>query len=293
MHSLFQFVKAIIPHGLVEWRRTRLARKCAQDHDQAKTQFHKERYAKIASVRNTINGSRIHGCDYEAVIRFLIARGVPEFHLRDGSVTRESLEYIDQQILSQLPTDRPSYLLHIGNFVGVSLAYMAAAIMRQHKESQVVSVDPNIPHRGIANPQSHVAAILDACGLQHNTLVISGYSGKKSISNDGVNFGDYDPAREFKNEFACEDVIPQLERMIPHRFNVAMLDGNHEADYLVAELKDVRPLLAPNGFVVLDDVNENWSEIRDIYRHGIDFGYEPVGTDGRVGILQSQLAGNH
>jgi len=63
---------------------------------------------------------------------------------------------------------RPQIALHIGNFVGISLAYLTCFLAEQHCDSLVVGVDPDVPHRGIRHPQEHVAALLTACGLENN-----------------------------------------------------------------------------------------------------------------------------
>jgi hypothetical protein len=252
----------------------------------ARSNFHAERRRRIAAVGDVAADTAIQGDDYEQVLNFLLDRGVPEHHLREGSVPVKSLEFVREHAITLLGSTRPLRGLHIGNFVGVSLAFFTTALVRNHPGSLMISVDPNLTHRGITNPQAHVAALLSACGLLKNTVVVAGYSGRKSISNDGVVFGSYDPAKEFAREFACEESLENIHQLCPGSFDFVFLDGNHDATYLLAEIQRVLPLLRPGAFVVLDDVDEYWAEIRNVFQEIKSLGLEPVGADGRVGIAR-------
>jgi hypothetical protein len=176
--------------------------------------------------------------------------------------------------------------LHVGNFVGVSLAYLTAVITARKPDALVLSVDPNLCHRGIANPQSHVTALLSACGLSRNSIVLAAYSGAKSISNDGVVFESYNPEAEFQNETSCEMALANLSKICPGVVDVAMLDGNHEACYLIEELKQLRPLLKGGALLILDDVNQAWAEIQAVFEDVAALGFTAIATDGRVGIAR-------
>ncbi len=281
----------MLPHGFISWRhrmREERARKTAMAERAA---FHSERRERISEIEGSAaNKSALDGADYTAVIQYLVGRGLPKAHLIEGSVPQSSLTFVRNNVIDKLPTDRPLRALHIGNFVGVSLAFLTTAIVRRNPQSIVVSVDPNVAHRGIVNPQSHVLALLSKCGLQSNSLVLAGYSGNKSISNDGVVFGTYDPAKEFLSEAAAEECLKNLAQLCPASFDVIFLDGNHEADYLLSEIKSILPLLRPRGYVVLDDVDSYWAEIRDVFERITDFGLEPLEANGRVGIAQKRIA---
>ena len=291
MTMLKQLVKAILPHGLVVWRRQAREERARAAAEAAKAAYHAERRERInavegdAGTKNTFAGD-----DYERVIQFLVRRGLPEHHVREGSVPPASLEFVRDHVIAKLPGDRPLRALHVGNFVGVSLTFFTAAIVRRHAQSLVVSVDPNLTHRGIVHPQSHVLALLSACGLQSNSLVLAGYSGKKSISNDATVFEGYDPAKEFANEAAGEETLRNLGQLLPAGFDLIFLDGNHEANYLLNEMKQVVPLLRPGGYVVLDDVDAAWAEIRDVFQKISTFGLDPVDANGRVGIARARTA---
>jgi hypothetical protein len=154
-----------------------------------------------------------------------------------------------------------------------------------------MSIDPNLTHRGIANPQSHVVAILNHFGLQRNVVVSAGYSMDKSLSNDGFSFsgevGDYDPYLKFDAEEACEDTLSNLALTSPRRFDFAVIDGNHNAEYLRRETALMHDLLAPNGVLIVEDVSDAWADIKAEYAGLGSKGWKPAGADGRVGILQA------
>ena len=280
-------LKAVLPHGLVAFHRRRRALLARLNEESARAQYHAARRQKIAATETCGPCDPLLNADnYEEIVGFLRDRGLPENHIREGSVPPESLEFIREHVVKQWDGTRPLRALHIGNFVGVSLASLTAALVRLHPESLMVSVDPNLPHRGIHQPQSHVLALLSASGLQSNSLVLAGYSGKKSVSNDATVFDGYDPAAEFAKETATENVLGNLARICPGTFDLVFLDGNHDAAYLLGELQTLRPLLRPGGYVVLDDVDAAWAEIRAVFERIGDLGLESVAADGRVGIAR-------
>jgi len=286
MNTPKKILKAIIPHGLVEMRRKTFAARTEKAAQDSRESYHIERTKRIAVIESAHSASLIGGDDFESVISFLMRRGLPEHHLREGSVPPKSLEFIKDHSISQFDSNRPLKALHIGNFVGVSLAFTAATLVKKHRKSLVISIDPNLTHRGIINPQAHVSALLSACGLTKNVLIVAGYSGRKSVSNDGTIFEGYDPAKEFDKEFACEESLSNIGQLCPETFDFVFLDGNHEATYLLNEIKQVLPVLRTGGFVVLDDVDAAWAEIRDVFLKVSSLGLVPIGTDGRVGIAR-------
>jgi hypothetical protein len=132
---------------------------------------------------------------------------------------------------------------------------------------------------------------LNHFGLQKNAIISVGYSTHKTVSNDGIAFVgesgmEYDPYSKFNNEQSCEDVLANLARMSPGRFDFAVVDGNHEGSHLRKETAILRPLLRGGGVLILDDVSDAWSEIKAEYDGLRADGWGTVGADGRVGILQ-------
>lgn len=222
---------------------------------------------------------------YEDAIAHVLARGwTTEQHVRWGSVPETSLATIVDTLDAELTSDAPR-LLHVGNFVGISLSYLLD--WARTRDGHVVSVDPDIPHRGVERPQRVVCDLLAHFGLTDRHLLICGYSLDKCFSNDGVVFEGYDPALAWGAEAAPENVLSGLAAT-GQRFDAAFIDGNHDAAYLRRELAEITKVLLPSGILVLDDVDANWDQIRRLFEE-IDTGgwpYERVLADGRVGILR-------
>jgi len=292
MTLLRRTLRAVTPYGLVEvWRKHSVngARRLGSGKNLSQAgrpAFHSERHQRIAACETLRQSTSIHGDNPEEVIAFLAARGIDEQQVREGSIPVASLEYLRRVVHDVFATRGPVSALHVGNFVGVSVAFVATVLKELDPSSLVVSIDPNVAHRGVLNPQAHVSALLTACGVQRNTVMIAGYSGEKNISNDGVSFAGYHPEREFLNEYACEGTLENLTKLHCRGFDLAMLDGNHDASYLVAELRLVVPLLGSGALVILDDVDESWSEIRDVFNRLEETGLRQLSTDGRIGIAR-------
>ena len=282
LHAAKDILRYLAPNGVIEARRQRYrAQKEAE-----RLLFHQERKEKISRT-DALNSHKqeIRMPEFEEIIGFLLERGIPEEHLRDGSIPPESLAFIQSEIGELLPAAPEGYRgLHVGNFVGVSLASVTGLLATLNPLSVTVSIDPNLTHRGIDHPQDHVTALLSRFQLQNNSLVICGYSTAKSISNDGVTFDGYDPADAFAGESACENCLASLARIGMGPFHVALIDGNHEGDYVEKELRVLAPLLADGAVLIMDDVNGAWDEIASLFESLDQFGFTPGATDGRVGL---------
>ena len=75
------------------------------------------------------------------------------------------------------------------------------------------------------------------------------------------------------------------------RFDVVMIDGNHEPDYLRREVATIAQLLDPGGVLALDDVDTWWRELAAVFTEiseSDEWPFEQVGYDGRVGLLRRQ-----
>ena len=270
------------PYGIVEGRRrTRASPLKTSDRER----FHAKRHELIAAT-----APAVFSCidfEYEQAVTFLVGRGLNEHHVREGSIPSASLKFVEARLLERYPTDQPLVALHIGNFVGISLAALTSIVTSINPNSLVMAVDPNLPHRGISSPQDHVMALLARVGLQRHVIPIVGYSLGKSVSNDGVNYDDmYDPAEGYGREFACENVIENIEMVFGRCVDMALVDGNHEASYLRSEIGAIGKVMRPGGVVILDDVDEAWVELKDVYTGLQVGGWLDLGTDGRVGLLQ-------
>jgi hypothetical protein len=272
--SAKNIIKSVLPHGVVmatiRSKAVRRARMSA---------LSKQSVPKGASY------------SYSSAIEFHCSRGLPRQHVVEGSIPEESLEFCGSILDQVIEVDRPLRGLHVGNFVGESLVYFAAYARARDDKSVIVSIDPNLPHRGIDNPQEHAIALLNHFNLQSNVIICVGYSGQKSVSNDGLSFistdgSEYDSLSHYSEEQSCQNSLTNLALLYESRFDFAVMDGNHEAEYLRSEVDVVRRLLTPNGALLLDDVSEAWAEIKAEYGSLASKGWKPLGADGRVGALQ-------
>ena len=265
--SLREFAKWIVPYNI--WNRLRQKRLDAG------------RARQLAAAQSI--SAKVDDYTCAAAIEFLVSHGCDRAQLVAGSMPQMSLDYAR----SFLPADARRGL-HVGNFVGVSLAYFIHAL---GSESVVVAVDPNIVHRGIANPARRVLALLEHFGLEQNCLLLTGYSLERSVANDGRDYaGGFATTEVFATEPSCAQVLPQLTRLSPSTFDFAVMDGNHEGSYLRRELACIVTLLKPGGILMLDDVSSEWFEIERVYEEIVTDMFKKLGTDGRVGVLRKHSA---
>jgi hypothetical protein len=223
-------------------------------------------------------------------IEFLVARGLPEDEVGWGSVPEASLQWSAEMLRGRLDRERPLLALHIGNFVGVSLAFYTALMIEHHPDSVVVSIDPDISHRGIDHPQRHVIALLGQFGLLSNSIIIPGYSLEQNLGDTPAEHA----TETVLAERACEEVLRSLETADIGPFDLAVVDGNHEAAYLSRELDRLIGLLKAGGLLVVDDVEVGpWDEVVEAFEAAVATsagGLREIGRDGRMGVLQVATA---
>jgi predicted O-methyltransferase YrrM len=219
----------------------------------------------------------------EEAVRFLVNEGLDEFEVRMGSIPESSLDYLAAAVEHQLPSERPVRALHVGNFVGVSLCYVSWLVTERHPESVVISIDPNIPHRGIEDPQSHALALLEHFQLLGSNLIIAGYTLERS--DEATTVADH------LRGIACENVLSSLHQLSGATFDLVLIDGKHEETHLAREIAGVRRLVADNGIVVFDDITD-WAGVAEVFREtSQDESWVELGQDGRIGILQRRAIG--
>ena len=258
---LQEFAKWIVPYHI--WNRLRQKRLDAS------------RARQLATAPPARTGD--YSCD--AAIDFLASIGCDRPQVVAGSMPQSSLDYARTFI----PPDAQRGL-HVGNFVGVSLAYFIHAL--GGGDAVVTAIDPNIMHRGIANPSAKVLALLSRFGLEKGCLLVTGYSLERNVANDGRDYAGGFAADAFSTEASCANALPHLARIAPAGFDFAVMDGNHDGTYLRRELREVATLLRPGGVLVLDDVSSEWFEIERVYADLDAPAFEKLGTDGRVGVLR-------
>lgn len=228
---------------------------------------------------------------YSAAIEFLVSRGAPRDQVLAGSMPEASLKLASKILNDHLPPS-PVLGIHIGNFLGVSLAALTDAARSIHRESLVISIDPNIPHRGISSPQHEVMALIDKFQLTNHVLCIAGYSLNKSVSNDGLNYTEtYDPIGAFNSEYSCENALAHLTKWHSGSVDFILIDGNHDELYLARELEQCSRLLNSGGILILDDVSHGWEGVMQQFDNLGDT-YEKVVADGRIGIARKLSKGS-
>jgi len=254
-------VRWIEPYGVADRRRARLRAKADV-----------ERRARYEATKAAITRSSEPIDDYEQLLVLAAEAGADLTRLRQSSIWIESLDFVLDRI-----DGGPG--LHIGNFAGISLAYLAA-----RTDGLVVAVDPNVTRFGPTKGQDLVVRLLQAAGVENRVLLVCGYSLERNPAYNGRVIDGYDPSVEYRNEAAPVDVLPNL-RSLGIQFGWVLLDGNHDASYLRVELGHVEPLLRDGGVVFLDDCNEYWPDIRAVFEHP-GSGWSADGHDGRIGILR-------
>lgn len=219
------------------------------------------------------------------LVDYLVNKGLNRSEVVSGSIPQNSLDYI----LSFIKSDTPIKGLHVGNFVGISLTYLTNSITQLHSKSIMVSIDPNIEHRGIVNPQAYVLELLSKYNLLGNSIMLTGYSLEQNFVNDGRNYitnqklDNPDP-----KTFACADQLSLLATISLNTFDFVLIDGNHDAQYLSKELTEIHKLLKPCGLVFLDDIDDAWYELRDVYLNLPEELYMKVDRNGRIGVLRKK-----
>lgn len=219
---------------------------------------------------------------YESAVAHLISRGLPEDAVRAGSMPESSLQRCREAFESRLEPGRALSLLHVGNFLGISLTWFADFARSWSPRSRVVAIDPNVAHRGIERPQEHVINLLRRFGLDDRVLLVTGYTMRKNLSD----MPPEDTPAHFARDESCLDALPHLAALAPGSMDIAVIDGNHEPAYLRSEIAEVRKLLRPGGLLVLDDVFD-WRVLAPVARQVDD---SPDTTllarDHRLGVWQ-------
>ena len=229
--------------------------------------------------------------EYNEIVSFFIkSYGIDKSHILGGSIEEKHCHRIVYAIQKQFNNKR-IIGLNVGNFLGVAFSFILSRIVQNNDETTMVSVDPNIPHRGIVDLEDKFVACLDAFNLHRNSMVINGYSLNKNVSNDGVTFDNYNPNTSFDNEKGCTGVLQKLSKIGHKNFHFILLDGNHHSDYLTQEMELCSQLLDTGGLLFLDDINENWKLLRQsafafIEKDSSEF--EELYYDGRILALKKK-----
>lgn len=223
--------------------------------------------------------------DYDDAVQFLVGtrRGSAR-DIRDGSIPRTDLEFISRQ-MQELKPETPLRGLHIGNFVGLSLAYLTDAARRLHPDSVVVSIDPNIPHRGIDAPHDLVTGLMTRYSLEANWLPITGFTLARTAVRDVLNRRNGPTAFASYHGFSATFSLRNLRRL-GLKFDFVLIDGNHNAGYLKREIDVLAELVRPGGLLFLDDVDEYWEGVVEVFKSLDDRRFKRAAHKGRVGVVR-------
>jgi hypothetical protein len=279
MIKLKSIIKSLLPYGLImQFRKMRSKKE-------------PDKSTKINSLYSSNNFEEFDFEEfdfYEQLISDLVSYGLNEEQIRGGSIPFSSLRHISDLIKHEFENQNIQ-ILHVGNYVGVSLVYITyLTIKYTSEESLVISIDPNLTHRGTSNPNEIVNKLLSKYKLDFNSLIITGYSLEKSISNDG-NFIEtgYDPFKEFEFENAPQNSILNLQKIQTNFIDLMIIDGNHEAKYLKSEIEKSKALLKLGGYIVLDDIDpENWSDLYLMYMEINSLEFKTILNNNRIVILK-------
>ncbi|MDD8019250.1 MAG: class I SAM-dependent methyltransferase [Bacteroidota bacterium] len=277
MSKIKKYIGYALPHILVEYYRKQKERK--------QNILRKERFETSRKYQSAAS----QDFPYSALINSLVSLGVDRDQIIAGSIPEDSL----LDIYDSLKTNygNSSILgLHIGNFVGVSLVYLTHLCVSLNSSNHIFSIDPNVPHRGIRNPQEKTIFLINKFGLAKNISILTGFSLEKNLSNDGKDYTEYDPLSHFPDEYSCENQLEALQKIAKANFSFVLIDGNHEKNYLMKEISLVQSLLATGGLIILDDVNEGWKEIKDIFESANELNLQKIFSNNRIGILKKIIS---
>lgn len=275
----------LVPHGLAVARRERREQHRWEADIRRGSEETQRRQELLAKMATTPEG--FTGYSHEDSMAFLVAdRGLDPDQVKHGSIPIDSLNAASLVLREQLPHDRPLVGLHVGNFVGVSLAYFVDVLVSKHAQSVVVSIDPGTTHRSIVRPQEHALALLDRYGFGKSHVFAQGFSVLRSVGHEGfIPEGDY---KDLTAHHASEGVLDSLTTA-GNTFDVAVMDGNHEGEYLQAEIERLYTLLRRGGILVMDDVEPDgiWVGVFEVFeRTKSDGAFEFLEADGRIALFR-------
>lgn len=271
-----QLIKFILPHGIVRLLQTRQE----QGYQRSRAVLKQQAQAKKAFSHTDL-------------LDFLEARGLDRDQVRQGSIPEPSLAFLASILKEKHDGQEIIRGLHVGNFLGVSLAYLTNTAIEVHANSVVVAIDPNLEHRGIMHPQDHVCALLEHLGLSENVLLCCGFSHAKNVGNDGRNYLENcrfleseEIAQKITKEHAPHGVFDNLKKLAQTPFDFALIDGNHESVYVEEELRKLHPLMKKGGHVFMDDISEGWPMLKQVFERSSSKLFRVSEADGRVGVLE-------
>jgi predicted O-methyltransferase YrrM len=113
---------------------------------------------------------------------------------------------------------------------------------------------------------------------------MTGYTLEQNVGDDS----QLDPVGSFAAEGRSEQVLPSLAAVAGPRFDLVVIDGNHDGRYLARELEQLRRLLRAGGLLVVDDVDAStWRLVAETFdQAAASDAFAELGRDGPVGVLR-------
>jgi len=275
MNYFKEIIKYTLPFGVyIKWSAFKNKKLLRERAERLK------KYARLQS--NELNNFRQY--DYEESIRVLIAQKLDENQIRFGSIPEKDLSFVTTELKKCFHENEKLTLLHIGNFVGVSLCYFANFVKTLHEESLVVAIDPNIEHRGIFHPEDYVKNLISYFQLDKNVLLIDAFSLEKNLKNDGGVL--YTKELGMQNEIGCSHSLKNIAKITDKKFDVCIIDGNHESEYLSEEIKYAIDIMKDGSFIVLDDILY-WEDVKRVFdKWQTDKNFKLIASSDRIGIIK-------
>lgn len=275
MNYLKKIIKYILPFGISSiW--SDIKNKELQNNRAARLEEYSRLYAKELNKHKLYN--------YEESIRILVSKDLNENEIRSGSIPEKDLIFLTSGLIKYFNDHEKLSLLHIGNFVGVSLCYMTNFVRHVHEESLVVAIDPNMEHRGIINPEVYVKTLISNFQLDKNILLVDAFSLEKNLKNDGGVLYISDTGIQIEN--GCSHALNNFAKIATNKFDICMIDGNHESGYLFNEINSALPLMKLGGFIVLDDILY-WEDVKIVFNKlQTEKNFRLITSNERIGIIR-------
>lgn len=254
MALIKKIVKFFVPHGLVIL------------YEYVKHYFRaKQRTLNINNfekLQNNLQNLSIKRFNYENALILLTKLGLDEEQIRAGSIPEVHLDFIKEELNKTYLQKKDLVVLHIGNFVGLSLSYIADYLINRNSNNVLIGIDPNLEHRGIKNPSYYVKLLLSNYNLDGIVLLIDGFSFKKNLRNDGGCL--YSDNIKINTEYGCYNALENLYKIGNQKIDICMIDGNHFEEYLIGEIQNITPQLTDGAILILDDV-KSWRDVRNVF----------------------------
>ena len=221
MKRYTQFTKKII-------LRKYLMTKC--DGDIAKKTINKE----AILFRNDVLS------DYK---NLFISRGLLYDRLLSGSIKEQETSLLWNIIVER----KPSVVLQVGTFVGYSSIIIAEAL-RYNGAGILYSVDPEVMHRGIANPVDIAREITEKRGLEKYVKFIRGWF--SNCLGIGLMSGNETNNIQIVSQSLLKEIAP---------LDFVFIDGDHTTLSCINDFVAVKDFLGNNSIVAFHDSNKWYS----------------------------------